>query len=237
MSKKNDLFKKNMVKQSYKILSLLIAFVSASALWYYNISPYWQEGYTGYVTLVLVGILFCITYWVFAKMYQAQKIGIYRLTELTYFQILSFGIADVLLVLESVIWFHGIEKLRIGTYLVGFVLQMILTVFNIFVHNRLFARYDEPRKVLIVYGNEEYRSLVKKIKAKKFRYNVVGCYSQDCSFEKIKPVVDECESIYLYEVNSELKKSPGNLALVSTSHTLSEQRQHLVGSRLSHHLY
>ena len=158
------------------------------------------------MTLVLVGILFCITYWVFAKMYQAQKIGIYRLTELTYFQILSFGIADVLLVLESVIWFHGIEKLRIGTYLVGFVLQMILTVFNIFVHNRLFARYDEPRKVLIVYGNEEYRSLVKKIKAKKFRYNVVGCYSQDCSFEKIKPVVDECESIYLYEVNSELKK-------------------------------
>ena len=113
MGKEKNTFKKNIVKQSYKILSMAIAFISASALWYYNISPYWEEEYTGYMTLFLVGILFCITYWIFAKMYQALKIGIYRLTELTYFQLLSFAIADVILVLESIIWFHGFEKLRI----------------------------------------------------------------------------------------------------------------------------
>ncbi len=206
MEKKKNTFKKNIVKQTYKILSMAIAFISASALWYYNISPYWEEEYTGYMTLFLVGILFCITYWIFAKMYQALKIGIYRLTELTYFQFLSFAIADVILVLESVIWFHGFEKLRIWSYVVGFILQMVTIVFSIFVHNRLFARYDEPRKILIVYGNDGYHSFVKKTKMKKFRYEISGCYPDDTPLEIIKEDVDKCESVYLYEVNAEIKK-------------------------------
>lgn len=206
MGKEKNIFKKNIVKQSYKILSMAIAFISASALWYYNISPYWEEEYTGYMTLFLVGILFCITYWIFAKMYQALKIGIYRLTELTYFQLLSFAIADVILVLESIIWFHGFEKLRIWSYVVGFLLQMVITVFSIFVHNRLFARYDEPRKILIIYGNDGYHSFVKKTKAKKFRYEIIGCYPDDTPLELIKEDVDKCESVYLYEVDAEIKK-------------------------------
>lgn len=206
MKRENNVLKKNIVKQSYKVLSLVIAFVSASALWYYNISPYWEEEYTGYMTLLLVGILFCITYWIFAKMYQAQKIGIYRLTELAYFQLLSFAFADVVLVIESVIWFHGFEKLKIGTFIFGFVLQMLAVVFIIFVHNRLFARYDERRKVMIVYGNETYTSLVKKMNAKKFRYEIIGCFSDETDIKELKDKVQECESVYLYEVCEELKK-------------------------------
>lgn len=176
MKRKPDVFKKNIVKQSYKILSMLIAFVTASALWYYNVSPYWEEGYTGYITLFLVGLLFCVVYWIFAKMYQALKIGIYRLTELSYFQLLAFGIADVLLIIESIIWFHGFEKFRVWSYIVGFVVQMCAIVFVIFVHNRLFARYDERRKVMIIYGNEEYIALIQKMEAKKYRYEVIDCF-------------------------------------------------------------
>lgn len=206
MKREKNTFKKNIVKKSYKVVSLITAFLSASALWYYNISPYWEEGYAGYMTLFLVGIMFCVTYWVFAKMYQAQKIGIYRLTELTYFQLLAFVIADVILIVESVIWFHGFAKLRIGTYIVGFVLQMMVTVFSIFVHNRLFARYDEAKKVVIIYGNDGYHSLVKKMKSKKYRYNILGCYSDETPIEVLEQHIKECESVYLYEANEDVKR-------------------------------
>lgn len=206
MNRDKKTIKKNIVKQSYKILSLATAFVSASALWYYNVSPYWEEGYTGYITLFLVGILFCIIYWFFAKMYQAQKIGIYRLTELTYFQLLAFFFADAILVVETIIWFHGMGKIHISSYLIGYVLQMVAVVFLIFVHNRLFARYDVRRKVMIIYGREDYPSLVKKMKAKKYRYEIVGCFSDDTSVDELKEKIHECESIYLYEVNTELKE-------------------------------
>jgi len=206
MKRKSNIFKKNMVKKSYKIICILTAFLSSSALWYYNLSPYWEEDYTGYMTLFLVGVLFCITYWVFAKMYQAPKIGIYRLTELTYFQLLAFTIADAILFVESVIWFHGLEKLMIRSFVICLGTQMMITVLSIFVHNRLFARYDVARKVMIVYGNEHYHSLVKKMKAKKFRYNIVGCYSDDTPMEQLKAQIVECESIYLYETSEQLKK-------------------------------
>ena len=128
MNKDKKTIKKNIVKQSYKFLTLLLAFVSASALWYFNVSPYWEEGYTGYITLFLVGILFCVIYWFFAKMYQAQKIGIYRLTELTYFQMLAFFLADAILVVETIIWFHGMGKIHVTSYLIGFVLQMMAQI-------------------------------------------------------------------------------------------------------------
>lgn len=206
MKKEGNTFKKNIVKKSYKVISMLTAFVSSSALWYYNLSPYWEEDYSGYTTLVLVGVLFCITYWVFAKMYQALKIGIYRLTELTYFQLLAFTIADVLLFVESVIWFHGLEKLLIRSFVIGLIIQMVVTVFSIFVHNRLFARYDVAKKVMIIYGNEHYQSLVKKMKAKKLRYNIIGCYSEDIPVKALKKHIDECEGVYLYEVSEKLKK-------------------------------
>ena len=207
MKREKDAFKKKIVKQSYKILSLAVAFVSAIALWYYNISPYWEQEYTGYLTLFFVGVLFCVVYWFFAKMYQAQKIGIYRLTELAYFQLLSFGIADVALVVESVIWFHGLERLKIITFIVGFALQMAIIIFLIFVHNRLFARYDERRKVMIIYGSEDYVSLTEKMKAKKYRYDIMACYPDTTSIDVLQKDIDECESVYLYEVNEELKRT------------------------------
>lgn len=206
MERENNLLKKNIVKQSYKIVSLLIMFLSASALWYYNISPYWENGYTGYLTLALVGIMFCIIYWFFAKMYQALKIGIYRLTELMYFQVLAIVIADAALLFESIMWFHGFQKLKIWSYLLGMVIQVVAMGVNIFIHNRLFALYDERRKILIVYGNDGYKTLIKKMQSKKYRYEIVGCFSDETSLEVLEDNIGKAEGIYLYEVDDQLKR-------------------------------
>lgn len=206
MERENNLLKKNIVKQSYKIVSLFIMFLSASALWYYNISPYWENGYTGYLTLALVGIMFCIIYWFFAKMYQALKIGIYRLTELMYFQVLAIVLADAALLFESIMWFHGSQKLKIWSYFLGMVFQVVAMGGNIFVHNRLFALYDERRKILIVYGNDGYKTLIKKMQSKKYRYEIVGCYSDETSLEVLEDNIGKAEGIYLYEVDDQLKR-------------------------------
>ena len=206
MERENNLLKKNIVKQSYKIVSLFIMFLSASALWYYNISPYWENGYTGYLTLALVGIMFCIIYWFFAKMYQALKIGIYRLTELMYFQVLAIVLADAALLFESIMWFHGFQKLKIWSYLLGMVIQVVAMGVNIFIHNRLFALYDERRKILIVYGNDGYKTLIKKMQSKKYRYEIVGCFSDETSLEVLEDNIEKAEGIYLYEVDDQLKR-------------------------------
>lgn len=45
------------------------------------------------------------------------------------------------------------------------------------------------------------------MKAKKLRYNIVGCYSDDTPMEELKEHIAECESIYLYETSEKLKKT------------------------------
>ena len=198
--------KKRIIKDLYKIISVILAFVTSAGLWYWNVSPQWGEGYFGYLPLLVVGIAFCMVYWFFAKMYQALKIGIYRLTELTYFQVLSFGIADVILFIASLFWFHGFKGIELLSYAVVFVLQIVITVGVIFVLNRFFAKYDSPRKVVIVYGREDYIDFLKKIKAKAFRYEVKGCFDEGAPMEIIKEAIGECASVYLYDVDREIKK-------------------------------
>lgn len=77
---------------------------------------------------------------------------------------------------------------------------------NIFVHNRLFALYDERRKILIVYGNDGYKTLIKKMQSKKYRYEIVGCYSDETSLEVLEDNIGKAEGIYLYEVDDQLKR-------------------------------
>ena len=198
--------KKRIIKILYKIISTVLAFITSAGLWYWNVSPRWGEGYFGYIPLLLVGIAFCMVYWFFAKMYQALKIGIYRLTELTYFQVLSFGMSDVILFIASLFWFHGIDGVEVFSYLTGFVVQMVIITGTIFILNRFYAKYDSPRKIMIIYGEEDYKDFLRKIDEKKWRYKVVGCYADGTPMELLKESIRNCASVYLYEVRKDVKK-------------------------------
>lgn len=205
MLKKKEL-KKRTVKYIYCIISMIIAYVSAVGIWYWNVSPQWGEGYNGYVTLFTVGVMYILTYWFFAKMYHATKIGLYRLTELTLFQLLSYGISDCVLLVETVMWFHGFEKVNFLSYIVVFVAQMVSIVITVFVCNRFYARYDGPRATMIIYGNEQYKSFLEKLLSKQYRYNVIGCYPQTMPFEELKEEISKCYEVYLYDVKYSLQK-------------------------------
>lgn len=206
MIRKAKSLKKELVKKSYKAVCIITAFISSVFLWRYNISPHWEKGYKGYMTLFLVGVIFCVTYWIFVKMYQAQKIGIYKLLELSYSQVLSFFMADIVLIVETVVWFHGVSLLRPFSFLFAFAAQIAVSVLNIFVHNRLFARYDEARKVMIIYGNEDYRQLTVKMRDKGNRYDIVSCIPDSTPLDEIKAAIKGCEGVYLYDADESLKR-------------------------------
>lgn len=217
MSHINRAKMKKCIKYLFNIFSLLLAFCSSRMLWYWNVGRGWRKGYKGELTLALVGLMFCIVYWFFVKLYYANKIGLYRLTELVFFQILSFGIADAVLFVETIFWFHGMSRMEISYFLYVFVIQVFAITLAIFVCNRLYARFDEPRKLLVIYGSgdnsgnkehagADYRELLDKIHAKKYRYKVIGCIADYVPMEKIKEQIPLCDSLYLYEVEDKVQK-------------------------------
>ena len=75
----NKEYIKKLLKYLYTLLSLIVAFLTADAIWYWNIAPGWSQGFFGVETLLIVGLLYSIVYFFFAKMYDAHKIGLYRL--------------------------------------------------------------------------------------------------------------------------------------------------------------
>lgn len=196
---------KKILKLSYTVLSLVIAFCTADAIWYWNVAPGWSQGFFGTETLLMVGILFCIVYFFFAKMYDAHKIGLYRLQELAFSQMLAYGISDGVLFIAAFFWFHNFQRIRIRLFLLGFILQLFLILINTFLFNRLYAHFDEPRKIMILYGSEDYKRLLVKIQEKDRRYQVLACMNESEDLSAIFETLAKCKDIYLCDVRDEVK--------------------------------
>lgn len=203
MTKKEKI--KKILKVSYAVLSLVIAFCTADAIWYWNVAPGWSQGFFGTETLLMVGVLYCFVYFFFAKMYDAHKIGLYRLQELAFSQMLSYGISDGVLFIAAFFWFHNFQRIRIRLFLLAFVLQLILILINTFLFNRLYAHFDEPRKIMILYGSEDYKRLLVKIQEKKRRYQVLACMDESENLSAIFETLAKCKDIYLCDVRDEVK--------------------------------
>lgn len=196
---------KQILKILYEILSLVIAFTTADVIWYWNVAPGWSQGFFGTETLLTVGILYCIVYFFFAKMYDAHKIGLYRLQELAFSQMLSYGIGDGILFIAAFFWFHNFQRIRVRLFLLAFVIQLILILFNTFVFNRLYAHFDEPRKIMIIYGSDDYKRLLTKIQEKKCRYQVMAVMDESEALSSIFDILKECKDVYLCEVKERVK--------------------------------
>ncbi|OON88452.1 hypothetical protein BXO88_01280 [Oribacterium sp. C9] len=205
MTKKDRI--KRIIKNIYTVVSLVIAFMTSAAIWYWNVSPGWSEGFFGLRTLVMVGILFCIVYFFFSKMYNAHKIGLYRLQELGFSQMLAYSIGDFALFVATFFWFHNFSRISLRFFLLGFFLQLIPILFVTFVFNRLYARYDEPRKILIVYGSQDYKRLLEKMKAKHRRYEILDTFHESTDIHRIFDVLSKCKDVYLCDVSKEIKES------------------------------
>ncbi len=202
---KNDKIKHNL-KWIYMGASLVIAFFTAAAIWYWNVAPGWSEGFFGLRTLILVGIMYCIVYFFFAKMYDAHKIGLYRLQELAFSQMLAYSIGDFCLFVATFFWFHNFSRISLRYFLLGFALQLGCILVITFIFNRLYARFDEPRRVMVVYGTEDYKRLLEKMKEKKRRYDIVAVYPETKGLDEIFSVLSICKDIYLCDVSREIKE-------------------------------
>ena len=194
------------LKTAYMILSLIIAFGMADAIWYWNVAPGWSEGFFGRETLIMVGLLYCAVYFFFAKMYDAHKIGLYRLQELAFSQMLAYGISDGVLFVAAFFWFHNFQRIRVRLFLLAFLVQLILILIVTFAFNRLYAKFDEPRKIMILYGSEDYKRLLAKIQEKKLRYQVVAVMPQTEELAAVFNTLEKCKDVYLCDVKNKIRE-------------------------------
>ena len=137
MRSKESTRRKKWIRKGYILTSFVIAFLSAALWWHWNSGKKWTTEGILRGELLVVGIIYCVVYWFFAKMYQAQKIGVYRITELVYFQLLSFGMTDIVMLLASVLWFREISGKQVFTCFLVLIVKIILSVVCVAVFHKM----------------------------------------------------------------------------------------------------
>ncbi len=197
---------KHSLRYIYIALCLLSAFASASGNWYLNVAPYWSEGFFGSRTLVTVGLLFVLVYFFFAKMYEAYKIGIFRLRELIFSQMLAYLVADFFLLVAMFFWFHNFSRINLCYFAGIFFLQLLFMLGITFLFNRFYAHFDEPRKIMIVYGAQGYQRLVEKMRVFTRRYRIVSIISEKEIAGSFPESLPDAEDVYLWEVTAGVKE-------------------------------
>ena len=206
MRTKENEKRKKWIRKIYILTAFIIAFVSSTVWWYWNSSEERAADIFAHREYLIVGVISCVVYWFFARMYQAHKIGVYRITELIYFQLLSFGMTDVTLLLASVLWFRGISGKQVLTCFLVLTGQIILSSICVVVFHRMWSAYDAPLKTAVIYGQDGYAGILEKMRDLYYRYNVTGCYSDRIPVTRLVKIADDNDRLYLYKVNGKVRR-------------------------------
>ncbi len=206
MRRKSDAF--------LKMMKCLIPFwniVIFSYVWvlYYNeqtFSNFWKLG------VIISVLIYMIIYVSFGKLYHAFKIGTYRVTELIFSQMLSFGIADFCMYLESCLIHKGMVNILPG--IAAVMIQLVGSIIFILAVKQYFAQNVPPQNTLIIYGdnqsNEWIKAPVEEFQ-KKLTYKLAHMFQiNEISSDKhtIRELVEKTEkyeTVILYNVSEEIR--------------------------------
>ena len=122
---------------------------------YYNeqtFSSQWGKG------AIISAVLYIIIYMAFGRLYNAFKIGTYRVSELIFSQLLSFGIADFCLYLQSCLIHRKAVSILPGA--VAVIVQLVGSTLLILLVKHCFAIYVPPSDTLIVYGDSQVNEFI-----------------------------------------------------------------------------
>ncbi|MCM1262193.1 MAG: exopolysaccharide biosynthesis polyprenyl glycosylphosphotransferase [Butyrivibrio sp.] len=102
-------------------------------------------------TMLISVFLYLVVYIALGKLYDAFKIGTYRITELILSQLLAFGIADVCLYLECCLMRGGVVDIRPGA--IAALIQLVGSIALIVSAKHYFLQNIPPQDAVLIYGS------------------------------------------------------------------------------------
>lgn len=197
--------KRLIIEYIYKVAVFLMMAGIFSFVWVRFYTPFNMEGdiFEQTVKLCFMACVYSGVYYIFGKFYKAYRLGDYRTTELMYYHFLAMGVTNVLFFLEGSIYKHRI--LNVLPIIAMILTQWCLLTIVTLLFNRRMAKVCEVRKIVIVYGNEDYGNFQKKVERKVRKFQILDLINQDEGFEVIRDKLPGCTAVYLYEVNDELQ--------------------------------
>lgn len=136
-----------------KIIKGLIPFWNVIIFCYVWALYYNGQAYSEFriETMMISIFLYLVIYVAFGNLYNAFKIGTYKITELILSQLLAFGIADLCLYLECCLMHSSMVDIRPGV--VAVLIQLFGSILLIVSAKNYFLRNIPPQETILVYGS------------------------------------------------------------------------------------
>lgn len=188
----------------YKRIIYLFIVGSFTAVWllYYNNYAFRTHLKLGAVFSVLI---FWLLYYYFSHVYGAFKIATYSIPETVFSQILSFGLADLILWIECCLIYRQPVSLWPGLLCaavqIAGVIVLVVLAKNYFIH------HVKPSDVLIIYGRSDsdvFRTKLEKKYSHMFHFReAVSCREP---MAKLEQKINQYPVIFLFNISADVRK-------------------------------
>ncbi|MEG2350985.1 MAG: sugar transferase, partial [Hungatella sp.] len=195
-----------MKKQEYnkrliRLLASMIVLVAEVGIymvfWYQWISPvtgvwYWRKGNWVIAALYIALVLF------FATMYGGFRLGDLEKGNVIYSQILSMLIVNMITYIQVALLAYRFPPIPIFVALL--LCDVVIITVWAFAYDAIYHHLFQPRKLLLVYGNEQSLRLLEKINKRKDRYVVAQIIKMESGIECIMEKIEYYDGIMLCDI-------------------------------------
>lgn len=187
------------------LIGILILFFHTAifALFWYEkfnqmlMMPYYRKG------SLLVIALFFATLYVFNQLFGGLKIGYYKRLDCIVAQTLSlfasYFVAYFLICLLAYRFISPVYMLY--ACMIGFFFNIIMT----FVSNFIYAHFNPPRQMLLIYGDSPIDEVYTKLSSRKDKYEIVKRIHYKAGETKLKQQLVQYEAVILHDLSAELR--------------------------------
>lgn len=153
-------------------------------------------------------ISYSIVYSYWCYVYSAFKIASSSISEIVFSHFISFGIADMICYGECCLICRRYINVIPGAVIV--VLQLLGTVVIVCIAKNFLIKKIVPQKTIILYGQTITREQAEDFKDRLLKkydhlFDVVYLYSENVTENILKSRLQECSTVFLYEIQSQLR--------------------------------
>lgn len=158
---------------------------------------YWRRGHW-----VALGLYVTLLFF-FSKLYGGYKIGYLRLFDVIYSQILSILLVNAITFVQ--ICLIGMKVMNVVPMLMVTCIDSAIIIAWACISRLIYMKLYPPRKMVMIYGDRESHSLVKKMSTRKDKYDIQECIHISEGEAAIQEKVLAYEAVIICDVPSHIR--------------------------------
>ncbi len=160
-------------------------------------SPFYNKG------LILLVVVYAITYMTFSNIYGGYKIGYFRVSDVIYSQVLSLAFVNIITYAQVSLMDRRL--LNPFEFVIMTFAQILCTMIWAYSSNRVYFKIFPPMNIVIVYGNDNVNTFIKKINKRWDKYKICKLIDVNYDIDTIMSEVVNYDAIIIYDVDSYIR--------------------------------